>query len=83
MLDLNLKKIGLIIVFILSVFSAQAEQKEEKWPEKSCTDLFNAIGLFTALADKEWKKSEEERGAFYASIASDYATIYKVVCKKD
>ncbi len=83
MLDSNLRKIGLVMVFILSVFFAQAEQKEEKWSEKSCKDLFNAIGLFTALADKEWKKNKQEKGAFYTSIASDYANIYETVCEKD
>ncbi len=83
MLVANLTKIVLVSGFVLAVFSVWGERKEQAWSEKSCRDLYNAIGLFTVLADKEWKKKNEERGAFYTSIASDYATIYKTVCKKD
>ena len=83
MFGVNLTIKGLILMLILLFSSVQAEEGEKKWPEKSCKDLYNAIGLFTLLADKEWKKKQEEKGAFYTSVASDYAKIYQTVCEKN
>ena len=57
-------------------------QSNKKWSTKQCSDLFKAIGFFTALADKQWKKKSEEKGALYASVAADYSTVYQTVCDK-
>ena len=82
MLAMNLKKISLAMIFVLLFSSVQAEKKEKIWSEKSCSDLYDAIGLFTFLADKEWKKKREEKAAFYTSVAADYAKIFETVCKR-
>ena len=57
------------------------EAKHEQWSEKSCADVYNAIAIFSSLADKHWK-IDEEKAARYASAAADYATIYETVCKR-
>ena len=55
--------------------------KHEQWSEKSCTDVYNAIAIFSSLAEKQWK-IDEEKAVQYASAAADYATIYETVCKR-
>ena len=40
--------------FVASFASAQTTKK---WSTKQCSDLYKAIGFFTALADKHWKKN--------------------------
>ena len=54
---------------------------EKQWSEKSCTDVYNAIAIFSSLAEKQWK-IDEEKAARYASAAADYATVYETVCKR-
>ena len=65
--------------FVASFASAQTTKK---WSTKQCSDLYKAIGFFTAYADKHWKKKNEEKGALYASVAADYSTVYQTVCDK-
>ena len=65
--------------FVASFASAQTTKK---WSTKQCSDLYKAIGFFTAYADKQWKKKSEEKGALYASVAADYSTVYQTVCDK-
>ena len=73
----------LVFTALLSVVgSFSSAQSDKKWSAKQCSDLYKAIGFFTALADKQWKKKSEEKGAFYASVAADYATVYQTVCDK-
>ena len=64
------------------VVSYAPAQSDKKWSTKQCSDLYKAIGFFTALADKQWKKKSEEKGALYASVAADYSTVYQTVCDK-
>ena len=68
------------LLFVISSFASA--QSEKKWSTKQCSDLYKAIGFFTALADKQWKKKSEEKGALYASVAADYSTVYQTVCDK-
>ena len=68
------------LLFIVGSFASA--QAEKKWSTKQCSDLYKAIGFFTALADKQWKKKSEEKGALYASVAADYSTVYQTVCDK-
>ena len=68
------------LLFVVGSFASA--QAEKKWSTKQCSDLFKAIGFFTALADKHWKKKSEEKGALYASVAADYSTVYQTVCDK-
>ena len=73
----------LVFTALLSVVGSFASaQSDKKWSTKQCSDLYKAIGFFTALADKQWKKKSEEKGAFYASVAADYSTVYQTVCNK-
>ena len=65
--------------FVASFASAQTTKK---WSTKQCSDLYKAIGFFTAYADKQWKKKNEEKGALYASVAADCSTVYQTVCDK-
>ena len=62
------------------VGSFVSAQPDKKWSTKQCSDLYKAIGFFTALAHKHWEKKGEEKGAFYASVAADYSTVYQTVC---
>ena len=71
----------LIILFVSAVSPVLGEAKHEQWSEKSCTDVYNAIAIFSSLAEKKWK-TDEEKAARYASAAADYATIYETVCKR-
>ena len=64
------------------VGSFVSAQPDKNWSTKQCSDLYKAIGFFTALADKQWKKKSEEKGALYASVAADYSTVYQTVCDK-
>ena len=64
------------------VASFASSQSNKKWSNEQCSDLYKAIGFFTALADKQWKKKSEEKGALYASVAADYSTVYQTVCDK-
>ena len=61
---------------------ASAQSHMKKWPNQKCSDLYKAIGFFTAYVDKQWKKKNEEKGALYASVAADYSTVYQTVCDK-
>ena len=79
--------ISLILIVVLSLFmniqSANAKETEKKWKDKECTDLYNAIVLFTKLSGKEWKQKNKEKGSFYASTAADYTIIYSTFCKNE
>ena len=68
------------LLFVVGSFASA--QAEKKWSTKQCSDLYKAIGFFTALADKQWKKKSEEKGALYASVAADYSTVYQTVCDR-
>ena len=72
-----------IFTALFSVVATLASaETNKKWSTKQCSDLYKAIGFFTALADKHWKKKSEEKGALYASVAADYSTVYQTVCDK-
>ena len=43
--------------FVVGTFASA--QSDKKWSTKQCSDLYKAIGFFTALADKQWKKKSE------------------------
>ena len=71
-----------LIILITSVVSPVfGEDKHKQWSEKSCNDVYNAIAIFSSLAEKQWK-IDEEKAARYASAAADYASIYETVCKR-
>ena len=75
-------RLFIFITLFSGVASFVSAQTDKKWSTKQCSDLYKAIGFFTALADKQWKKKSEEKGALYASVAADYSTVYQTVCDK-
>ena len=78
-----IKPLLLAVLLSISGSFALAETDIKKWPTQSCSDLYRTIGIFTALSSKEWEeKKNENKGAFYASVAADYASIYQTVCNK-
>ena len=83
MLGMNRRYLAsLIILFTSVVAPVSGEDKQKQWSEKSCTDVYNAIAIFSSLAEKQWNIAEE-KAARYASAAADYATIYETVCKRN
>ena len=77
-----MKQILLIICLILFALSSWGEDNIYKpWSKKSCNEIYNAIGIFASLADKEWKK-DEEKAARYILVSANYASIYETVCNQ-
>ena len=72
----------IFIILFSFIGSLASAQSDKKWSTKQCSDLYKAIGFFTAIADKQWKKKNEEKGALYASVAANYSTVYQTVCEK-
>ena len=68
-----------LIVFALPSWGN--ENNHKPWSKKSCNEIYNAIGIFAALADKEWKK-DEEKASRYILASANYATIYETVCNQ-
>ena len=75
-------RLFIFTALLFLVGSFVSAQSDKKWSNKRCSDLYKAIGFFTAIADKQWKKKSEQKGALYASVAADYSTIYQTVCDK-
>ena len=73
--------VTLIIILLSVVLPVFGETNHERWSRKNCTDVYNAIAIFSSLAEKQWK-IDEEKAARYASAAADYATIYETVCER-
>ena len=73
----------ILIALSLGLFSsiAYGQTKNEPWEQEACKELYNSIGLFVGLADKEWKDENAKKASFFASIAADYSVIYQTVCK--
>ena len=68
-----------LILFALPSFGE--EDIDKPWSKKSCNEIYNAIGIFASLADKEWKK-DEEKASRYILASANYATIYETVCNQ-
>ena len=77
-----MKQILLTICLITSTFPSLGNDKIDKpWSKKSCNEVYEAIGIFAFLADKEWEK-DEEKAARYVLASANYATIYETVCNQ-
>ena len=75
-----------LIVFALPSWGGD-NNLDKPWDDKSCSEIYKSIGIFVALADKNWKNNQyilidEEKAAFYSSVAANYATIYETVCRQ-
>ena len=55
---------------------------QEQYPKEICKQMYDAIGLFLTIADKDWKSQDEEKALFYSTAAANYATVYEVTCKR-
>ena len=73
-------RLFIFTTFFSVISSFSSAQSDKKWSTKQCSDLYKAIGFFTALAHKQWEKKSEEKGALYASVAADYSIVYQTVC---
>ena len=74
----------IILIFCLMFLNINAFARTEQYKEKDCKEIFNAVNIFIYLADKNWKKKDQEgeqKGLFYSDAASNYAQIYSVFCK--
>ena len=77
-----MKKILLtLLLIVFSLCSWGNENNHKPWPKKSCNEVYEAIGIFAFLADKEWEK-DEEKAARYVLASANYATIYETVCNQ-
>ena len=54
---------------------------EEQYSKEICKPMYDAIGVFLAIADKAWKSQDEEKALLYSTAAANYATIYELTCK--
>ena len=72
-----------MLVFMFCVSINPIFSKEEKYPEHVCKEIYDAIGTFLKLADKEWKQKNGEKALFYSQAAANYSTIYETVCRKN
>ena len=70
-----------ICLIVFSLPSWGNENNYKPWSKKSCNEIYNAIGIFASLADKEWKK-DEEKAARYILVSANYASIYETVCNQ-
>ena len=77
-----MKQSLLIIFIIFFAFRSLGEDNfDNSWSKKSCNEIYDAIAIFAALADKEWH-NDEEKAARYILASANYATIYKTVCNQ-
>ena len=82
--EFNMKKIlFFILVFMFCISINPLFSKDRKYPENVCKEIFDAIGIFLTLADKEWKQKNEEKALFYSQAAANDSTVYETVCRYD
>ena len=66
-----MKTIAFTVLFAVSISISPVFATENKYPEDVCKGIFNAIGTFIVLADKEWKETRnEEKALFYITSSS-------------
>ncbi|MCS5590611.1 MAG: hypothetical protein NZ824_11665 [Candidatus Thioglobus sp.] len=81
-----------INVLLLSLFllsnNAYATHKSGAHPNnigaysnKACYEIYEAIGAFLYLADREWRFKNVYKGVLYSSAAANYSTVFNTVCK--
>tara|TARA_Y100000994_G_scaffold89737_1_gene74210 strand:+ start:261 stop:506 length:246 start_codon:yes stop_codon:yes gene_type:complete len=80
MLDMKL----MLLTICLTTFALPSwgeDNIDKPWSKKSCNEVYEAIGIFAFLADKEWEQ-DEEKAARYLLASANYATIYETVCNQ-
>ena len=71
-----------LAICLIITNTALANKEIEPYSQETCQKIYESIGTFVLLADKEWKKKKERQGMLYSTAASNYATIYETVCRK-
>ena len=79
-------------MFIISKKPIITEDK--KYSDNVCKEIFDAIGVFLTLADKECEKTKNEekiklgkkrkmmgKALFFSQAAANYASSYEIVCR--
>ena len=79
-------------MFIISKNSIFTEDK--KYHDNVCKEIFDAIGVFLTLADKECEKTKNEektklgkkrkmmgKALFFSQAVANYASSYEIVCR--
>jgi len=92
--EFNMKKIlFFILVFMFCISINPLFSKDRKYPENVCKEIFDTIGIFLTLADKEWeqtrnderneleKSKHAEKALFFSQAAANYSTVYETVCR--
>ena len=79
---MRLKNLMMTALLVITFASTNVAFAEKKYPKKNCQEIYGAIGTFLKIADNLWKSKEEEKAAYYAQVAANYATIYETVCRK-
>ena len=70
------------ITFLLILFCNISIAKEKKYDQKTCNEIYVAIGYFLKVADDHWKKTKDEDKAMkYSQTAANYTTVYQTFCK--
>jgi hypothetical protein len=77
-----MKYITCFAIGLLMTNTAYAYTDIKTYPKESCQEIYEAIGTFLYLADREWKQGNEEKAMFYSTASANYATVYQTVCKK-
>ena len=76
-----MKKI-LKITLLLILFCNTSIAEDKKYSQKTCEEIYGAIGYFLKVADDHWKKTKDEDKAMkYSQTAANYTTIYQAFCK--
>lgn len=79
---MRIRKIMMMALVVTSFASTNVAFAIKKYPKKTCQEIYTAIGTFLKIADNLWKSKDEEKAAYYAQVAANYATIYETVCRK-
>ena len=79
---MRFKRLMMTALLVASLTSTNVAFAEKKYPKKACQEIYAAIGTFLKIADNLWKSKDDEKAAYYAQVAANYATIYETVCRK-
>ena len=66
----------------MATIDGETSSEIATYSQKTCKDIYEAIGIFLYLADEEWKQENEEKAMFYLKASANYSTIYQTVCRK-
>ena len=77
-----MKFITSLAICLIITNTALANKEIEPYSQETCQKIYESIGTFVLLADKEWKKEKDIQAILFSTAASNYASIYETVCRK-